>query len=115
MSSSTSSSEAIGEAVAAPARATRIALVLLVVLCGVEALTRLKLVGMSKEFAQFRSYPSRADELAHRSGLRIALVGASIVHEDIDAALLADRLRATTKLPAHAESFSADDSFVNTW
>jgi len=115
MSSSTSSSEAIGEAVAAPARATRIALVLLVVLCGVEAFARLELVRMSKEFEQFRSYPRMAAELAHRSGLRIALVGASIVHEDIDTGLLTDRLRAATRVPAHAESFSADHSFVNTW
>src|SRR5207249_9374048 len=77
MSSSTSSSEAIGAAIAAPGRATRIALVLLLVLGGVEALTRLKLVGMSKEFEQFRSYPRLATDLAHRSGLRLAIVGAS--------------------------------------
>ena len=115
MSSSTSSSEAIGAAIAAPGRATRIALVLLLVLGGVEVLTRLKLVRMSKEFEQFRSYPRLAAELAHRSGVRVALVGASIVHEDIDPALLADRLRAATRVPAHAESFSADHSFVNTW
>src|SRR5437870_5193900 len=115
MSSSTSSSEAIGEAVAAPARATRIALVLLVVLCGVEAFARLELVRMSKEFEQFRSYPRMAGELAHRSGLRIALVGAWIVHEYIDTGLLTDRLRAATRVPAHAESFSADHSYVNTW
>jgi len=115
MSSSTSSSEAIGEAVGAPARATRIALVLLAVLCGVEALTRFKLVPMTKEFEQFHSYPRLAAELAHRNGLRIALVGASIVHEDIDTALLTDRVRAATRIPAHAEQFSADHSFVNTW
>jgi len=115
MSSSTSSSEAIGAAIAAPGRATRIALVLLLVLGGVEALTRLKLVGMSKEFEQFRSYPRLATDLAHRSGLRLAIVGASIAHEDIDTALLADRLRATTRFPAHTEAFSADHSYVNTW
>src|SRR6059058_6226865 len=115
MSSSTSSSEAIGAAIAAPGRATRIALVLLLVLGGVEVLTRLKLVRMSKEFEQFRSYPRLATELAHRSGLRLAIVGASIAHEDIDTALLADRLRATTRLPAHTEAFSADHSYVNTW
>src|SRR6059058_125028 len=103
MSSSTSSSEAIGAAIAAPGRATRIALVLLLVLGGVEVLTRLKLVRMSKEFEQFRSY------------LRLAIVGASIAHEDIDTALLADRLRATTRFPAHTEAFSADHSYVNTW
>ena len=115
MSSSTSSSEAIGAAIAAPGRATRVALVLVLALVGAEVLTRFKLVGMSKEFEQFRSYPHRAAELAHRSGLRVAFVGASIVHEDVDTALLADHLRATTSHAVHADAFSADHSFINTW
>jgi len=70
---------------------------------------------MTKEYDQFHSYPRLAAELAHRNGLRIALVGASIVHEDIDTTRLTERVRAATRIPAHTASFSADHSFVNTW
>jgi hypothetical protein len=102
-------------ALSATRRALRIALVLLLVLVAVEALTRWKFIRMSKEFEQFGSYPARAAELATVPGVRVAVLGASIVHEDVDSPLLAKELQATTDRPLHVEPFSADHSYVNTW
>ncbi len=119
MSSSISSSDvrAIPQpAVARVASVTlRVAAVVAVLLLGVEALTRLKLMHMSKEYEQFRGYPARAAELAHRSGTRVAVVGASITHEDIDYPALDARLERLSGRTAHSDLFSADHSYINTW
>lgn len=117
MSSSISSSSAAlaAAAVVAPSRIGRVLLVLALALLGLEAVTRLKLFHLSKDFVQFATYPERAAALARRDGIRIAVVGNSITHEDIDPTALAERLRALTGRRAHADIFSADHSYINTW
>src|SRR5712691_5740299 len=107
MSSSISSSSAVlAEAVdAAPNRTRRVLLVLLLALCGLEAVTRAKLFHMSKDFVQFATYPERAAALARRDGTRVAVIGNSITHEDIDPAALAARLGTLTGTRAHAGIF----------
>jgi hypothetical protein len=118
MSSSISSSRALDSAAAlarTPSRLRRTLVLVAVLLVGLEAFTRLKLFHEAKDLRAFRTYPARAAALAARDGLRIAVVGNSITHEDIDPALLAARLSTLTGTPVHADIFSADHSFVDTW
>lgn len=117
MSSSTSSSEALAAetAVATPRRIRWVALVLILGLLGLEVVTRLKLFHLSKDFVIFATYPQRAAALGRRDGTRVAVVGNSITHEDVDPVALADRLQALGGGRFSADLFYADHSFVNTW
>ena len=117
MSSSISSSSAVlaDAAVAAPSRTRRVLLVLALALLGLEAVTRLKLFHMSKDFVQFASYPERAATLGGRDGTRVAVIGNSITHEDIDPGAFAERLQALTGTHAYADILSVDHSYINTW
>jgi len=117
MNSSISSSEPLAEVIALrpPSRTARIVIALAVALLAVEAVTRLKLIKMSKEFQQFTSYSPRAAALAQSPGVRIPIIGSSVVHEDVDPALFAARLGSLHDIKVHAENFSADHSYVNTW
>ena len=117
MNSSISSSEPLAGVLALrpPSRTARIVIALAVALLAVEAVTRLKLIKTSKEFQQFQSYRPRAAALAQSPGVRIPIIGSSVVHEDVDPALFAARLGSLHDIKVHAENFSADHSYVNTW
>ena len=117
MNSSISSSEPLDDVlvVRAPSRTGRIVMALALVLLVVEALARLKLIKMSKEFQQFHSYPARAVALAQPPGIRVPIIGSSVVHEDVDPAVFAERLGNLHNAKARADNFSADHSYVNTW
>ena len=98
-----------------PSRTARIVIALAVALLAVEAVTRLKLIKMSKEFQQFHSYTPRAAALAQSPGVRIPIIGSSVVHEDVDPALFAARLGSLHDIKVHAVNFTADHSYVDTW
>ena len=117
MNSSISSSEPLAGVLALrpPSRTARIVIALAVALLAVEAVTRLKLIKMSKEFQQFHSYTPRAAALAQSPGVRIPIIGSSVVHEDVDPALFAARLGSLHDIKVHAVNFTADHSYVDTW
>ena len=93
----------------------RTILLLLLGLAALEVLTRVALFDVSKDISWFRAYPARARELAAFDGLRIAVVGNSITHEDIDTAILARALESPTHPRVRVGIFHADHSFVNAW
>lgn len=117
MSSSISSSSAVlaGTTVTAPSRTRRVLVVLGLLLLALEGVTRVKLFHLSKDFVLYATYPERAATLAGHEGTRIAIVGNSITHEDIDPTALAARLQTLTGVPAAAAVFSADHSYIDTW
>jgi hypothetical protein len=97
------------------AASIRILVVVVLALTGAELVTRVQLYAVSQSIRQFRTDPDRAAALARRDGLRVAVVGNSVAHENIDPRLLAARLEALRSDPVHAAVFSANHSFINAW
>ena len=106
MTSSTSSSRAYARGTLA---------ILVGLLLALEVVTRAKLFHLSADFRAYRAYPARAVALARSEGARIAVLGNSVAHEGVDPAILADAVRGGNASAVHADIFSVDHSYINTW
>jgi hypothetical protein len=94
-------------------RRVLVTLVLLVV--GVEVLTRTCLFRVSKDFRRFSTYSGRASALSAAPGFDVALIGNSATQRGVDPAVFP---RAAGRAAGHrvaADFFLADGSQVNTW
>jgi hypothetical protein len=93
----------------------RAALVVAAILLALEGVTRFQLFARSRDIRQFLSYPARATRLASGNGVRVAVLGNSVTHENIDPEQLADSLGRRDHVPVRADIISADHSYVDSW
>jgi hypothetical protein len=90
-------------------------LLAMVVLAGLELVTRFVLFPQSKDIARFASYSARASDLSRSQAVRVAIVSNSSAEEGIDRPRLEALLRESLGRPVHVEMFLADGSGIVTW
>jgi hypothetical protein len=70
---------------------------------------------MSKDLRRFRRYDEAAEQLVHRPGVRIALVGNSVTDRGVEHGVVERRLAVLGVKDVHVDRFVADSARVRDW